>query len=658
MQQLTFMEEFEKKFQEALGKILGSEGRLVVFVDDLDRCLPEKAVEILEAIKLFLNVPQTIFVLGMDREIVCRGIESHYWSMFQPKENEQSLDLPVDGDSYLHKLIQLPFNLPLLDEKARLKYIGTLNDESRMNLDVITRQVFARGLLPNPRQVKRALNIFNLLRKIAEAQEKQNLIPQKSIAWPLLAKTVLIQSQWPELYSKWCQIPTLVQELEKEYGKKPLTVREQFYGPTDEALTGTLGTSRTEETLKRITVSRLPEDVFLADFINNRQKYALLNELINFPKETGKGQKRARFSGLTDSELRRYLGLVGTSEEKPIKPREISLPPDISSMLQSGDPAFLREALSLIQEQEKNKNGALHQMVKQILLQNATNPELVPSVRASAADALDGIGYFPDDLFQFMQIPKEGEPPFWIARYPVTNIQYERFLEAPDFSEIEFWMNFSKYDEKNRLMDENWGDKGYTWLKENMNKMKVVYPYAWQDQRFGISRKGVPVVGISWFEANAYARWLQHHWNELVEGKNNPEIKFEKIHLPTEAEWVLAAGGEENGRYPWDEKAEPAINDKNVKVVLSNSNTFESGIQRTTPVWMNPLGVSPHGVMDMCGNVWEWQANHDREDSKALALRGGSWLINQGGARVVDRHDSSPSSRYDIIGFRVVCLPS
>jgi hypothetical protein len=74
MRQLESMEQFEKSFEEALGMALGRGGRLVVFVDDLDRCLPEKAVEILEAIKLLLNVPQTIFVLGMDREIVRRGI--------------------------------------------------------------------------------------------------------------------------------------------------------------------------------------------------------------------------------------------------------------------------------------------------------------------------------------------------------------------------------------------------------------------------------------------------------------------------------------------------------------------------------------------------------------------------------------------------------
>ena len=235
MQQLASMEQFEKSFEEALTKALGSEGRLMVFVDDLDRCLPEKAVEILEAIKLFLNVPQTIFVLGMDREIVRRGIESHYGIFLRPAEGEQRGELPINGDVYLQKLIQLPFNLPPLDTSGREQFIKVLEKHmtADASLDDLTCQVFARGLLPNPRQIKRALNVFNLLRKIAVKQETQKLISPESIAWPLLAKTVLIQSQWPELYALWRQYPTLVQTLEDEYSRQPLTERELLFGQVD-----------------------------------------------------------------------------------------------------------------------------------------------------------------------------------------------------------------------------------------------------------------------------------------------------------------------------------------------------------------------------------------------------------------------------------------
>ena len=53
---------------------VGKDGRLVVFIDDLDRCIPEKAIDILETIKLFLNVPQTVFLIGTDKKVIENGI--------------------------------------------------------------------------------------------------------------------------------------------------------------------------------------------------------------------------------------------------------------------------------------------------------------------------------------------------------------------------------------------------------------------------------------------------------------------------------------------------------------------------------------------------------------------------------------------------------
>jgi Cdc6-like AAA superfamily ATPase len=76
MEQLNSMEQFEKAFRQAIQAVLGKDGRLIVFVDDLDRCLPEKALEVLEAIKLFLEVSGVIFILGMDQDVIRQGIEA------------------------------------------------------------------------------------------------------------------------------------------------------------------------------------------------------------------------------------------------------------------------------------------------------------------------------------------------------------------------------------------------------------------------------------------------------------------------------------------------------------------------------------------------------------------------------------------------------
>jgi formylglycine-generating enzyme required for sulfatase activity len=87
-------------------------------------------------------------------------------------------------------------------------------------------------------------------------------------------------------------------------------------------------------------------------------------------------------------------------------------------------------------------------------------------------------------------------------------------------------------------------------------------------------------------------------------------------------------------------------------------NTDESGIGRTTPVWTYPQGISPNGVMDMSGNVWEWQGNLYRSGQDWWALRGGSWLDDCRYARVSGRdYDYWVGPRLDIIGFRLVSLP-
>jgi len=90
----------------------------VLLIDDLDRCLPEKAVQVLESVKLFLNVPGFAFVLAVDDEVVERGIAHRYKDYLQPDAkhngngNSNSHSAPISGAEYLEKIVHLPVHLP------------------------------------------------------------------------------------------------------------------------------------------------------------------------------------------------------------------------------------------------------------------------------------------------------------------------------------------------------------------------------------------------------------------------------------------------------------------------------------------------------------------------------------------------------------------
>ena len=266
------------------------------------------------------------------------------------------------------------------------------------------------------------------------------------------------------------------------------------------------------------------------------------------------------------------------------------------------------------------------------------------------------------DLHRFIQIPvqenSEVSHPFWIGKYPVTNSQYERFLNASDFSNPVYWLDFFKFDENCQPMS-NWGKTGFDFLQEELKKAKskILYPRFWDHKDFGRSNLHHPVVGVSWYEANAYCEWLLQNWEHLPEAGENPQLKPQVIRLPLETEWTVAAGGQTpEKRYPWDE---PGNATTSLKVILQRANVEQSGIGHTTPVYAYPLGKSPFGVMDMVGNVYEWQANFFAKDFEWLAFRGGSWYLNQHVERISGRqffHISRPNKAWNDYGFRVVAL--
>ncbi len=98
----------------------------VIFIDDLDRCLPEKAVEVLELIKTVFNVESFAFVLALDEEVIERGIGHRYMAYHLAGKKP---DMPITGFEYLEKIVHLPFRLPALTRAEAKRFMHTYEEQ-------------------------------------------------------------------------------------------------------------------------------------------------------------------------------------------------------------------------------------------------------------------------------------------------------------------------------------------------------------------------------------------------------------------------------------------------------------------------------------------------------------------------------------------------
>jgi predicted KAP-like P-loop ATPase len=128
IEQIQFFEKFQDTFRDLVQEYVNP-NRLVVFVDDLDRCLPEKAIQVLEAIKLFLDVQDCVFVLGIDQDVIARGIEMKYRDVKDNKNVDGKPHFTIEGIKYLEKIIQLPFQIPPVIQDDMGSFVEGLSGE-------------------------------------------------------------------------------------------------------------------------------------------------------------------------------------------------------------------------------------------------------------------------------------------------------------------------------------------------------------------------------------------------------------------------------------------------------------------------------------------------------------------------------------------------
>ncbi len=180
------------KLQEDFAELVKKTGkRLVIFIDDLDRLNPEVAVELLEIIKLFVNVENSIFVLAIDYEVVVKGVRKKYGENLSEEKCRNFFD----------KIIQLPFKMPVerynLTELVR-KAVQEQTHMTDEGVNIVA-EFISDVMGTNPRTFKRLMNAFFLINSVNEIGEEAES-KTKEINDVLMFCSLCIQMCLPKLY--------------------------------------------------------------------------------------------------------------------------------------------------------------------------------------------------------------------------------------------------------------------------------------------------------------------------------------------------------------------------------------------------------------------------------------------------------------------------
>ncbi|MHC4778324.1 MAG: SUMF1/EgtB/PvdO family nonheme iron enzyme [Planctomycetota bacterium] len=307
------------------------------------------------------------------------------------------------------------------------------------------------------------------------------------------------------------------------------------------------------------------------------------------------------------------------------RPQPGDLPSDLNGATPKRLDRIFEKCYARVEKRFKSASAILTKISKMRVPERASAAPRAAGPPGPSKEAPLGMIFIPEgSLSMGEDVPGDRGPAhsrfvdaFFMDTRPVTNGHFRRFLLEGGYASEEHWEE--GWEKIDKFVDTTGHHGPRGWSKG--------YPPSGGDRH--------PVVGVSWFEASAFARWASKR-------------------LPTEEEWERAARGNTIHPFPWGKNF-----DKNL------CNTKESAVGGTTPAGRYTGGASPFGVLDMTGNVLEWTASYygaypgNEEENPYFGefyrvLRGGAWYFKSDAARVTVRHYLRPDLRLDYAGFRCV----
>jgi formylglycine-generating enzyme required for sulfatase activity len=621
----AYLNEFEETLRHWIAETVKKPDRLVVFIDDLDRCLPNVALEVLEALKLYLNIEGLIFVVGVAPDIVNALVVQHYKGLGVDERYARN---------YLSKIFQL--EVPVSADTRQIEgFLNGLLSGAQVwkeSLEPGDKGIIQRALKylaqGNPREVKRMVNEVLLYGRAVLMADETSDKPdpgtmKKRFAQAMqrrLIRRILKEDDRYAAPLRQIDKP----EADDFFRVWSGIVRDKLQAPRsfpeawtwlDPASRGELDAPGQPRSKPAVTAATADVAVRAPEL---PQQYKHFQPLLDEPKFRG------LCLVLDNAEVGELMLIEYPTAEEVAVMKAVEPLPDAAP--EGGTP---REILAAIERAEAAGKSGEHPFADPLL--PLRDPEHRHWVQIPAGEFL--MGAQNADAAKLNYDPQAGEEEspchkvqlaaYRIGRYPVTVCEYARFIDEKGYSTEAFWSAGGfKATEK---------------------------PQDWKKQ---IEHPTQPVVGVSWHEAMAYTVWAT--------GVLKKAGKPGRIALPTEAQWERAARGPEGRKYPWG-KDEPDG---------SRLNFDGSEIGHPTPVGVyHQKGATPEGICDLAGNVWEWCADGysaytadgvadpvgEQKPNSLRVLRGGSWRFNPSFCRSAYRASNLPGTSGFDYGFRL-CL--